>query len=397
MNNRPWSFDGNILVLRRWEIGITVSSVTFPVLPIWIQIWGLPFDLLSEEVGREIGSGMGRVVEVDTKTFTAGQARFIRVRVEIPLDKPIRCGGSVLNPEGNKTRIGFKYKRLVGLCFQCGRFGHERRSCTASSTVHEAETPYGEWLRAGTKIREDHSAAEDHTIKATKPGFMRNVGPKSSTEYQLSNPTETFVSIPVKYLRQEHIPHVPNEQVGQSHEVAHDSIKNTQNKTNERVVKWTRVDFMPNIHNTDTPRVTINIGTKRGRMECMEDTEGNKQLTYEDKRQWDRGKVLATFAQKTCEEILGMPLNNVNSRDVLVWKENRAKKFTMRTAYRIAVRLKNPSYAEHSLAQSHGPTWRKIWRLNVPPKLATCSGSVPLRGMCGVCPTEEPKSAEMKP
>nr|POF19282.1 hypothetical protein CFP56_55829 [Quercus suber] len=103
MNNRPWSFDGNILVLRRWEIGITVSSVTFPVLPIWIQIWGLPFDLLSEKVGREIGSDVGRV---------------------------------------------------------CGRFGHERRSCTASSTVHEAETPYGEWLKASTKIREDHGAAE---------------------------------------------------------------------------------------------------------------------------------------------------------------------------------------------------------------------------------------------
>lgn len=80
--------------------------------------------------------------------------------MEIPLDKPIRCGGSVLNPEGNKTRIGFKYERLVGLCFQCGRFGHERRSYIASSDGHEAETPYCEWLRADTKIREDHGAAE---------------------------------------------------------------------------------------------------------------------------------------------------------------------------------------------------------------------------------------------
>ena len=89
-------------------------------LPIWIQIWGLLFNLLLEEVGREIGSGMGQVVEVDTKALTVEQARFIRVRVEIPLNKPIHRGGSVLNPGGNKTRIGFKYERLVGLCFQCG-------------------------------------------------------------------------------------------------------------------------------------------------------------------------------------------------------------------------------------------------------------------------------------
>ncbi|KAL0003706.1 hypothetical protein SO802_011267 [Lithocarpus litseifolius] len=160
MNNGPWSFNGNILVLRRWEIGMTASSVTFPVLLIWIQIRGLPFDLVSEEVGREIESGMGRVVELDTKAFTAEQAQFIRVRVEIPLDKPIRRGGSVLNLEGSKTRIGFKYERLVGLCFQCGRFGHERRSRTASRDRHEAETPYGEWLRADTKAKEGHGVAE---------------------------------------------------------------------------------------------------------------------------------------------------------------------------------------------------------------------------------------------
>ena len=69
---------------------------------------------------------------------------------------------------------------------------------------------------------------------------------------------------------------------------------------------------------------------------------------------------------------------------MLVWKENRAKKFTVRTAYHIAVRLKNPSYAEHSSAQSHGPTWGKIWRLNVPPKVRTfswraCSNCLPTK------------------
>ena len=108
------------------------------------------------------------------------------------------------------------------------------------------------------------------------------------------------------------------------------------------------------------------------------------ELIDEDTRHWDRGKVLATFAQKTCEEILATPLNNVNPRDVLVWKENRAKKFTVRTAYRIAVRLRNPNYTEHSSAQSHGPTWRKIWRLNVPPKVRTflwraCSNCLPTK------------------
>ena len=81
-----------------------------------MQIWGLPFDLINDEVAWDIGKGLGRVIEVDSKTFTSEQARFIRIRVEIPLDKPIRRGGCVASPEGDRVRVGFKYERLVGLC-----------------------------------------------------------------------------------------------------------------------------------------------------------------------------------------------------------------------------------------------------------------------------------------
>ena len=72
-------------------------------------------------MGRDIGSGLGEVLEVDLKAFSFDQARFIRVRVELPLDKPLRLGGVVTSPEGDKVCIGFKYERLVGLCYQCGQ------------------------------------------------------------------------------------------------------------------------------------------------------------------------------------------------------------------------------------------------------------------------------------
>ena len=45
-------------------------------------------------MGREIGSGLGEV-----------------------LDKPLRGGRVVASPEGDKVCIGFKYERLVGLCY----------------------------------------------------------------------------------------------------------------------------------------------------------------------------------------------------------------------------------------------------------------------------------------
>ena len=101
INNGPWSFDNHILLLRRWEKGMTAFSVNFQTVPMWVQVWGLPFDLINKEVGIDIGQGIGRVIEVDWKAIASDQARFLRVRVDVPLDKPIRRGAPVLSPEGD--------------------------------------------------------------------------------------------------------------------------------------------------------------------------------------------------------------------------------------------------------------------------------------------------------
>ena len=52
------------------------AFIRFTSIPRWVQVWGLPLDLLSEDVGRDIGNGLGKVVEVDLKDFSLDQARF---------------------------------------------------------------------------------------------------------------------------------------------------------------------------------------------------------------------------------------------------------------------------------------------------------------------------------
>ena len=82
---------------------MTLRLVMFTTIPIWVQVWGLPFDLINEEVGRDIGSGLGRMVAVDSKALMADQARFLRIWVEIPLNKPLRPESPVISPEGDKS------------------------------------------------------------------------------------------------------------------------------------------------------------------------------------------------------------------------------------------------------------------------------------------------------
>lgn len=67
----------------------------------WVQVWGMPFDLINEEARLDIGRGIRSVVEVDRKALASNQASFLRIRVEILLEKPLRRGGQVVNPEGD--------------------------------------------------------------------------------------------------------------------------------------------------------------------------------------------------------------------------------------------------------------------------------------------------------
>ncbi|KAK7821923.1 uncharacterized protein CFP56_037224 [Quercus suber] len=149
MNNGPWSFINHLLLLRRWENGMTTFSVNFLRIPIWVQVWGLPFDLINEEAGRDISSGIGQVVTVDYKAISSNQACFLRVRVEMPLDKPIRRGAPIW--------VAFQYEYLLGLCFNCGFLGHKAKACTKDKLRDGKNSTYGDWLRVGYRKLNDNN------------------------------------------------------------------------------------------------------------------------------------------------------------------------------------------------------------------------------------------------
>ena len=130
-------------------------SVDFEYIPIWVHVWGLPFDLITEEAGQDIGESIGKVLDVDCKAIAADQARFLRIQVELPLKKPIKKGAPILSLEGDKVWITFQYERLVGLCLNCGLIGHEARDYHHPISSIEGDKPYGEWLMARSRVAKD--------------------------------------------------------------------------------------------------------------------------------------------------------------------------------------------------------------------------------------------------
>ena len=89
--NGPWNFENNLLLLCRWRRGLSAMNISFTHSPFGVQIWGLPFELMSDELGRKLGNNIGRFIEVDRRA-QLDQAKFMRIRVDLQLDKPLRRG-----------------------------------------------------------------------------------------------------------------------------------------------------------------------------------------------------------------------------------------------------------------------------------------------------------------
>ena len=56
-------------------------------------------------------------------------------------------------------------------------------------------------------------------------------------------------------------------------------------------------------------------------------------------KQWDREKVNAWFLPPSRDEVLGTWLGRLDSRDKLVWNENKTQTFLVRSAYQVALRI----------------------------------------------------------
>ena len=147
----PWTFDNQLLLLKRWNKGITVGNIRLEAASLWVQIWEAPFDMVSPQVAKEVGSRLGEVEEVEWRKKKDDFSMFMRVRVASPISKPIRRGGYIAGTDGGKSWFSFKYERLPIFCHYCGILGHDLKHCAAHYAVEKTggriEYQYGDFLR----------------------------------------------------------------------------------------------------------------------------------------------------------------------------------------------------------------------------------------------------------
>ena len=147
----PWSFDNQLLLLKRWKKGMTVGNIQMDSTSLWVQIWDAPFDMISTQVVREVGSRLGMVEEVERRHRKDDINMFMRVRVALPIAKPLHRGGFIAGLDGEKMWVSFKYARLPMFCHFCGILGHDLKNYAAHFAAEKqgrrVEYQYGDFLK----------------------------------------------------------------------------------------------------------------------------------------------------------------------------------------------------------------------------------------------------------
>ena len=118
---------------------MTTVNVKFDAASLWVQIWGTPFDMLSPKVAEEIGSRLGTVEAVENISKKEVYNLFIRVRVALPISKPIRRGGFVTGSDRERCWVNYKYECLSIFCYYCGLLGHDLKHSASHYVASKKE------------------------------------------------------------------------------------------------------------------------------------------------------------------------------------------------------------------------------------------------------------------
>lgn len=100
-----------------------------------------------------MGNSIGSYVKSDTMNMNDMWKQFIRIRVRMDVNKPLKRRMKLKREGGEWSRLNFKYERLSMFCFVCGLLGHSDRDCEVVYANSEkiVERAYGVWLRAPNK------------------------------------------------------------------------------------------------------------------------------------------------------------------------------------------------------------------------------------------------------
>lgn len=136
------------------------------------------------------------------------------------------------------------------------------------------------------------------------------------------------------------------------------------------------------------------------------------ELLLSDQNRWNEGLLHRFFDEDIIKDILSIPVRPTYTEDKLIWTENSNNQLTVKSAYD-TIKQADIHYQDSrpsSSFQLPSIIWKKIWKLQLPPKIrfflwSISQNALPSKAnlfhrhisadpICGVCANQTPETLE---
>ncbi|KAK1284167.1 hypothetical protein QJS10_CPB21g01737 [Acorus calamus] len=176
----PWSLSDNVLRLKRWDAKFDPNE-DFPTLvPIWVRLRNISFELFSPDLLFTIGKAIGKPLRIDEFTLTLKRLTYARICIELnpAMDLPQHI--EVITSEGI-LQILVEYENLPSPCTSCNQMGHPTWSCPHRTKKDKGKGPMIDHQqppqKAGATPSEDPLAPSTFHQTPFRPAVMVNATP----------------------------------------------------------------------------------------------------------------------------------------------------------------------------------------------------------------------------
>lgn len=136
LQHELWRVGDSPFFVTEWKSEFSFNPPSLDKAPVWANITGIPFDLITPEGLSLICTPLGRVV--DSKPFTSISAADVKVIVN--LTKPLPSEVEIECDDGSVSIMAVTYPWLPPLCPNCNEIGHKAGLCPNDAAKEKVES-----------------------------------------------------------------------------------------------------------------------------------------------------------------------------------------------------------------------------------------------------------------
>lgn len=221
----PWAYRGDIVITLKVSSQEDLNPDRFKFVDLWVQIYNIPINAVTEEGLDIIGAKIGVPVSLPVEGFSGGR-RFIKMKVKVAIGEPIKDKVKIRHPLIGDFEVFCYYEKASHICRFCGLLGHDMGNCAdhirllSLASAHSDRLNRKELMRprkgawvmdpsvipkadmgSGTSHKRPHSPVGPFSRHSTVAGQITEGPQMTSSSSPMDSNTEGKTNLPIKRPR----------------------------------------------------------------------------------------------------------------------------------------------------------------------------------------------------